>query len=36
MNPKTDVAVYKGKKRYLCCPGCNNPIKEDPGKYFKG
>lgn len=30
-----DVADYKGKSYYFCCPGCIGAFKKDPDKYSK-
>jgi hypothetical protein len=32
---KSPYAVIKGKKIYVCCAGCVEPLKKDPGKYLK-
>ena len=34
IDKKTFVDV-KGKRIYLCCPGCAEKIKADPDKYIK-
>jgi YHS domain-containing protein len=28
-------AEIDGRKVYVCCPGCIDPLKKDPGKYLK-
>ncbi len=38
MGGKIDSAVYTdihGQRVYHCCPGCSEPLEEDPDKYFK-
>ncbi len=38
MGGKINKNVYvdvKGKRIYLCCPGCDKAIKKDPDKYIK-
>lgn len=38
MGGKIDKAQYtdvKGKRIYVCCPGCIGKIKADPDKYIK-
>ncbi|MCK4563086.1 MAG: hypothetical protein KAU94_00270 [Verrucomicrobia bacterium] len=32
---KAQYADVKGKRIYVCCPGCIGKIKADPGKYIK-
>ncbi|MFH1723075.1 MAG: YHS domain-containing protein [Elusimicrobiota bacterium] len=32
----TQVAEYKGKAYYFCCPGCGGKFKDDPESYAKG
>lgn len=32
---KNLYADVKGKRIYVCCPGCIGKIKADPGKYIK-
>jgi YHS domain-containing protein len=32
---KTQYADVKGKRIYVCCPGCIGKIKADPDKYIK-
>ncbi|MFC1678768.1 YHS domain-containing protein [Elusimicrobiota bacterium] len=36
VHANSDVAEYKGKTYYMCCPGCIKPFSEDPEKYIKG
>ena len=31
---KNVFTVYKGKKVYFCCPGCDSKFKADPEKYI--
>ncbi len=31
---KNVFTVYKGKKVYFCCPGCDSKFKADPDKYI--
>jgi len=31
-----DLSVdHDGKRIYVCCPGCIDAVKKDPGKYIK-
>jgi uncharacterized Zn-binding protein involved in type VI secretion len=32
---KSLFATVNGKKVYVCCPMCVEPLKADPGKYLK-
>jgi len=34
INPKL-YYTYKGRKIYVCCPGCISAVKKDPEKYLK-
>jgi YHS domain-containing protein len=38
MGGKIDSTVFtdiQGQRVYHCCPGCGDPMKKDPDKYFK-
>ena len=38
MGGKIDSTVFtdiQGQRVYHCCPGCSDPLKKDPDKYFK-
>ncbi len=35
ISEKSKFATVKGKKYYVCCPGCISEIENKPDKYLK-
>lgn len=35
VHEQTPVVQYKGKRYYMCCPGCDTEFQKDPERYIK-